>query len=152
MKKHTFNWPWELIQKKKYKSSVKVLHDALEWPENIGVGKPYNPEQRKEKYLLAYCYKKLGNKSLVDEQMGNIINYTKETIDLPSPEHYLGLMALKVSGKEQEADALLSRINNNSEIDNEVKQWINDQYMNLNSVANEAKFSVLVQIANLYNE
>ncbi|MCK5471328.1 MAG: hypothetical protein KAI99_22545, partial [Cyclobacteriaceae bacterium] len=46
----------ELIQKKKYKSSVKVLHDALEWTENIGVGKPYDPEQRKAEYLLAYCY------------------------------------------------------------------------------------------------
>jgi hypothetical protein len=84
--------------------------------------------------------------------MGNIVDYTMETIDLPSPEHYLGLMALKVSGKDDEADALLSRINNNSEIDSEVKQWINDQYKNSNSASSEAKYSLLTQIANLYNE
>ncbi|MCK5467187.1 MAG: hypothetical protein KAI99_01715, partial [Cyclobacteriaceae bacterium] len=93
-----------------------------------------------------------GNKSLANEQLKSIVDYTNEMIEHSIPDHYLGLMALKISGKEDEAEALLSRINSNTEIDSEVKQWINDQYKNAGSATNETKYSVLTQIANLYNE
>ena len=139
----------ELIEKKKYKSSVKVLQESMEWPENIGVGKPYDPEQRKAEYLLAYCYDKLGDKSMGDEQLKNIVDYTNKMIARSTPDHLLGLLALKESGKEDEGDALLSKINSNTEFNSEVKQWINDQYKNVGSGADEAKYSLLIQIANL---
>ncbi|MCK5369285.1 MAG: hypothetical protein KAQ62_12060, partial [Cyclobacteriaceae bacterium] len=143
----------ELIDKRKYKSSVKVLQEAMEWPENIGVGKPYDPEQRKAEYLLAYCYGKIGNKSLANEQLKSIVDYTNEMIERSSPDHYLGLMALKVSGKEDEAETLLSRINNNTEIDSSVKEWINDQYKNEGSNASSQdsaadKYRLLTRIGN----
>ena len=147
----------ELIEKKKYKSSVKVLQEALEWPENIGVGKPYDPEQRKEEYLLAYCYEKLGNKPLADEQLKNIIDYTHKTIDQSRPNHYLGLMALKLSGKEGEAEALLLQINNSPEFDSDMKQWINVQYKNVDNKSfskekDAANNKLLIQVANIFNE
>jgi len=141
----------ELIEKKKYSSSVKVLQEAMEWPENIGVGKPYDPEQRKAEFLLAYCYNKLGKKALADEQLENIIDYTKKMIDKSRPDHYLGLITLKMIGKENEAEALLLQINNSSEFDSEVKKWINDQYKNPGSKT-EAKYSLLTQIANLVTD
>ena len=141
----------ELIKKKKYKSSVKVLKEAMEWPENIGVGKPYDPEQRKAEYLLAYCYDKLGNKPLADKQLKNIIDYTRKTIDKSRADHYLGLMALKISGKENEAEALLLQINNSPEFDSDVKQWINDQYKNPGNET-DAKYSLLTQIADVVND
>lgn len=140
----------ELIGKKDYKSSVKVLKEAMEWPENIGVGKPYDPEQRKAEYMLAYCYDKLGNKPLADEQLKNIIDYTRKTIDKSRPDHYLGLIALKISGKDSEAKALLAQINNSPEFDSDVKQWITEQYNNSGHEA-ETKYRLLVRIANLFD-
>ncbi len=141
----------ELIEKKKYKSSVEVLQEAMEWPENIGVGKPYDPEQRKAEFLLAYSYEKLGNKTLADEQLKNIIDYTRKTMDKSRPDHYLGLVALTISGKEDEAEAMLLQINNSQGIDSDVKQWINDEYKNPGSKT-EAKYSLLTRIANLVND
>jgi len=151
-----------LIEKEQYNASVKVLYEGIEWPENLGVGKPYDPEQRKEDFLLAYCYNKLGKKSLANEKLKNIIDYTVKTLDNSAPEHYLGLllqdnpipnhylglMALKVIGKEDDAEVLLSRINNSPIIERNVKQWINNQYKNMGDDSNK----LLTQIANIFNE
>ncbi len=142
----------EFIQKKKYKSSVKVLQDAMEWPENIGVGKPYDPEQRKTEYLLAYCYEKMSKNSLKDKQLTSMVNYTNEMIERSDPDHLLGLMALKVSGKEDEADALMSKINNSSQIDSDVKKWINDQYENVGNGNDTDKYNLLVQVAKVFSK
>lgn len=161
----------ELIEKKKYKSSVKVLHEALEWPENLGVGKPYDPEQRKEEFLLAYCYDKLGNKPLANEQLENIIDYTWRKIDQSKPDHYhfipttvdrmpdyyLGLMALKFSGKGDEAEALLHQINNSPEFDSDAKKWITDRYNNvdngsLTKETDSANTRLLIQVVSIFNE
>ncbi len=141
-------WALQLIGKKKYKTAVKVLHEALEWPENIGVGKPYDPEERETEYLLAYSYQKLGDKKLADEQLEKIIDYTMKTIDHPRPEIILGLLALKERGKTGKADALLSRINQSAAYDNELKRWINDQYENPGKKVDD-KNGLLTQIAGL---
>ncbi|MEN8226743.1 MAG: DUF5107 domain-containing protein [Bacteroidota bacterium] len=161
----------ELIEKKRYKASVNTLQDALEWPENLGVGKPYDPEQRKEEFLLAYCYDKLGNKSLSNKHLENIIDYTRNTIDRSKPDHYhfipetidrmpeyyLGLMALKISGQEDEAEALLLQINNSPQFDSNAKQWINDLYNNMDidsstKEAYTANMKLSIQVANIFNE
>ncbi|MCD6598666.1 MAG: hypothetical protein J7L04_13315, partial [Bacteroidales bacterium] len=119
----------------------------------------------------AYCYDKLGNKSLANEQLENIIDYTWKTIDQSKPDHYhfipttidrmpdyyLGLMALKYSGKEDEAEALLQQINNSPEFSSHAKQWINDRYQNVDndSLTKEIDTEnnrLLIQVANIFNE
>jgi tetratricopeptide (TPR) repeat protein len=147
----------ELIYKQKYKGSVKVLLDALKWPENIGVGKPYDPEQRKTELLLAYCYEKMGQESQTEKYLNHIVDYTEATIDSSNPDHYLGLLTLKIRGDEDDAITLLNRINNSQNFDKDLKQWINNQYNNeaINlSIQGEEKseYILLTQIANLFFE
>jgi tetratricopeptide (TPR) repeat protein len=147
----------ELIRKKRYNKSVKILQDAMEWPENIGVGKPYNPEQRKVEFLLAYCYDKLGQELLVKEHLDNIVNYTLETLDRSSPDHYLGLQALKVRGKDDEAEDLLIRINNSQCINVDLKQWMNSRYYDAvietsTQGINMENYQLMIRIVNLYYE
>lgn len=43
------------------KGAIANLNAALEWPENLGVGKPYDPDERLIDYLLSYAHNKLGN-------------------------------------------------------------------------------------------
>ena len=141
----------QLIGKGKYKTAVKVLHEALEWPENIGVGKPYDPEERETKYMLAYSYKKLGVKEKANGQLDQIIEYTRKTIAQPRPEHIFGLMALKNTGKKEEADALLSEIDKSDKYSEDLKRWIDEQYKDPGN-QHGSRFGLLSEILRVTGE
>ena len=49
----------DLIQKKRYGEAIKMIEKSKEWPEKLGVGKPYEFDTRMQDYLLIYCLKKL---------------------------------------------------------------------------------------------
>jgi hypothetical protein len=60
------------------------------------------------------------------------------------------LNALKISGKENEAEALLSQINKSKGISINLKQWITEQYKNSGHEA-ETKYPLLVRIVSLFD-
>jgi tetratricopeptide (TPR) repeat protein len=43
-----------------YEKAIADLQAAMEWPENLGTGKPHRPDHSKEHYKLGLCYKALG--------------------------------------------------------------------------------------------
>lgn len=49
-----------LMQKKKYTEALTKLEESKQWPERLGVGKPYDVDTRVQDHLMAYCYDKLG--------------------------------------------------------------------------------------------
>jgi tetratricopeptide (TPR) repeat protein len=49
----------KLIETKKYRKALVMLGKSEEWPENLGVGKPYNPDTSKQDSLKTYCLKML---------------------------------------------------------------------------------------------
>jgi tetratricopeptide (TPR) repeat protein len=118
----------DYLEKNRYNSAVKTLNAALKWPENIGVGKPYDPEQRKIELLLAYSYDKLGKESDAKQYLENAIKYTMDRIDQPRPDNYLGLLALDLNGQQEKAQQILSQINNSPRLPGTYKDWITDQY------------------------
>ncbi len=48
-----------LVDKGNYKKALSLLEEAKLWPEHLGVGMPYTPDNRLIDYLQAVCYKKL---------------------------------------------------------------------------------------------
>jgi predicted Zn-dependent protease len=54
----------ELMKTKNYKTAVSEITLARQWPERLGVGKPYpeDIDERLENFLLYQCYLKMGNK------------------------------------------------------------------------------------------
>jgi len=126
---------FDLIKDKKYQKAIKILNNAIEWPENIGVGKPYNPDQRRQEFLLAYCYDQLNNATQFDKYINNVIDYTTNRLDRPSPNHLLGFSALKLTGNLSEADLLYNRIVSNQNLNDEFRNWFENQY---NSNENES--------------
>jgi hypothetical protein len=61
----------QLIQKKNYTAALKLIGEARLWPENLGVGKPYDEDidTRMEDWMNYVCYKQL-NKSV---EAGNML-------------------------------------------------------------------------------
>ncbi len=51
----------DLLENNNFRQSVYYLESSQTWPENLGVGRPYDPDQRLSDYLLAYSYRKLGD-------------------------------------------------------------------------------------------
>ena len=53
----------DLIAKKKYSNAIKMIEKSKEYPERLGVGKPYVVDTRIQDYLNIYCLEKMNRKS-----------------------------------------------------------------------------------------
>ena len=114
----------DLINKKDFNQSIQILKNALEWPENIGVGKPYDPDERRQHYLLAHCYKMQNNNSEAQAYLEKVSTYTQATIQRPRSNHILGLLAMKKLGLNDEANKLITSIRNNVGPDASITEWL----------------------------
>jgi tetratricopeptide (TPR) repeat protein len=61
----------------KYDQGIQFLEKAKQWPEYLGVGKPYEPDERLEDYLQAMCLRKLQDNS-ASKYEEQVVKYTKE--------------------------------------------------------------------------
>jgi tetratricopeptide (TPR) repeat protein len=67
----------QMIQKKNFKISLKFISEARLWPENLGVGKPYDEDidYRLEDWMTYVCYQKMNRKSDADSILNNIVKF-----------------------------------------------------------------------------
>ncbi len=67
-----------LSKQGKYKKSLEYLERAKLWPENLGAGKPYDPDNRVENFLTAQIYERLNKKKKAVKFYEKVIKYTIE--------------------------------------------------------------------------
>jgi len=65
----------ENMKGRKWKIAAQYLQKAETWPENLGAGQPYNPDNRITQFMLAYCYENQGNKDLSEKAFDYIRTY-----------------------------------------------------------------------------
>lgn len=53
----------ERIKDKKYEDALALSVRSREWPERLGAGKPYSPDERIQDWIESYCLEKLGKAS-----------------------------------------------------------------------------------------
>ncbi|WP_373517517.1 DUF5107 domain-containing protein [Pricia sp.] len=102
------------IQKKNSKKAIQVLEKSKKWPENIGVGKPYNPDERAQDYLLALALKEIGETEKSKVLLNGIVEYSQNHPDSNSLNHLYGILAMKKSGKERELSSFVSKLKETS--------------------------------------
>ena len=98
------------IQRLKQKNRAKVLYSCQQarlWQENLGVGKPYDEDERMEDFITAKVYQLKGDQKLSNQHYLKVIEFTKKQLHQSSPYHYLAVLALKHLEKENEASVLL---------------------------------------------
>ncbi len=90
----------EMIKKDDYKKALEWVEKSKEWPENLGVGKPYDADidYRMEDYIAAYCYEKLGDQAKANKLYQQVI----DSKQLLSPNSLLKGLALNKLGKKDE--------------------------------------------------
>ncbi|KQS27842.1 hypothetical protein ASG33_15610 [Dyadobacter sp. Leaf189] len=100
-----------LVENKKYKEALKSLEKARLWPENLGTGKPNEPDTRLIDYLAAYCEKQLGHAERARQYEQRIIDYSlnpDKAGNRNAFSNYLGVKLLRDSGKPDLASKYLT--------------------------------------------
>lgn len=123
------------INKKDYEKAMQQIEISKEWPENLGVGKPYEKDidLRSENYLTAYCFYRQGNKAKADEYFDKVIagkgNNTNEL---------LSALLLKRRGKQKQADQRVNAFVNHSR-NKAITAWCEFVYKNNGRIPDTAR-------------
>ncbi|WP_051664248.1 DUF5107 domain-containing protein [Dyadobacter crusticola] len=99
-----------LAENKKYNDALKALEKARLWPENLGTGKPHEPDNRLMDYLAAYCEKQLGHSQKADLYVQHITDYTLHASKESNRNvlgNYLGVKLLRDAGKQEPASKFI---------------------------------------------
>ena len=99
----------EQLGKKSYKQVLKSVETSKEWPENLGVGKPYDNmiDSRLEDYMEAQAYAGLGDKQKSEALLASVVGYPSARSHFGSG-NLLSALALRESGKQAEADRMVA--------------------------------------------
>ncbi len=92
----------DLIRNKKYAEAMKMIEKSKEWPENLGVGKPYDVDTRIQDYLDIFCLEKLKRPNETEVLRKSIIDFTNQD---PSPS-FNNILALKLLKEKGETEAV----------------------------------------------
>ena len=57
------------LSAKQYKKAITFAEKALEWPVNLGVGRPYDVDESEENLLIAKAYEGMGKKAKAAEYL-----------------------------------------------------------------------------------
>ena len=142
-----FNSAIKKIDDGKIDDAIKLIIKSKLWPEELGVGKPYKPDERIQNFLLYICYKKLGkpnHKFFLDE----IVSYSKENIDKINLNYILGYEAIKESKGEELANKFIDQIKEAKKNNLLEVEWLIN-YSKKESLPSEKKFDLIKSILKL---
>ncbi len=96
----------QLIDKEDYLPAIEVLEAAKEWPEHLGVGKPYEPDHRQIDWLLAHCYAKVNKVKEAEQLHQNIVHYSLSNPNSQPQGVLLGWLIAYGKGMTEETERL----------------------------------------------
>ncbi|RHU25628.1 DUF5107 domain-containing protein [Parabacteroides sp. TM07-1AC] len=113
----------EQLSHKNYKQVMKSVEASKEWPENLGVGKPYDDmiDSRLEDYLEAKAAAGQGDSRKASALLSAVAGYKTSRSHFGSG-NLLSALALRESGKVQEADRMVAAWSTDFP-ENRVAQW-----------------------------
>ena len=146
----TFLSALDLIRQKKYKNALSKIEESRQWPENLGVGKPYDVDDRIQDYLTAYCLDKLGKDGEVSKWNNKVIDYTNNHIEESSVNNILPIIIYERQGEKEKVNALLNKLKTSSAAARPQQRWViaaaeKDQNA-LNTLSSELSQNRYVQI------
>jgi len=95
------------LKQGKYEQALSDFDLALDYPERLGSGRPYNPDQRLHDYLKAICFERLQKKKEAEELRTAIKDYTLAHWPQPGKHAYIGGLILQRYGLLDKAQILL---------------------------------------------
>ncbi len=151
----------DLMNKKKYKEALVNLEKSKSWPENLGVGAPYNPDNRMQDYLAAICLDKSGKANEATAIRNSILKYTNAHFSGSKQplNNLLALLILRQQGETESANALIQNMKESGQYNQPANRWV-VAYFNQDKatsdtlekdLAKNRYFSILNSILNFTN-
>lgn len=121
------------MKNKQYKKALQLIADAKLWPENLGVGKPYDEDidERLENWLDYQCYTSLGDNEKANKSLQKIITFNPKIDNtvmnfLPANQLVSAWAIEKTSSAQKAAEWL----QNQAKLypDNKIVQWSLEVY------------------------
>jgi hypothetical protein len=100
----------QLVEKESFDEAGQNLEKALLWPENLGVGKPYHPNERMVRFAQAALRKVQGHS--LDGVASSVLDASTGPIEAGSLDHALSVIAYLVdpTSAVAEKEALQGRL------------------------------------------
>jgi len=117
----------EEMKKQKYKTAMTYAEKALLWPVNLGSGKPYNPDERIENFILAFCSEKLGREANSNTYYSKVSDYEVSKKSMDNALLYLQVLSLENTESKEAAQKLLDKANSDYPDSKYIKWIINIQ-------------------------
>jgi len=92
---------------KEYAQALALVSKAREWPEHLGVGRPYEVDERIEDYAEAQCRRHLGQKEEANRLLEKIVGRATRDPNQQSALSLLSALALRQTGRAPEAETVL---------------------------------------------
>ena len=99
---------WESMQKGNFPDATAHFNRAKTYPENLGSGKPYEPDNRLQDYFLALCFEKTGENRQAQKVRQAIQSFTLKFWPEPKKHPYYGGLILSYFGEQKKAAKLLA--------------------------------------------
>jgi predicted Zn-dependent protease len=121
------------MEKRNYKKALQYIAASKQWPENLGVGKPYDEDidERVEEWLAYESYARQGNEQTARQMLDQILAfepYKNENGNVfPSVKNLVTAWALQKTGKADEAEKFLKDWIE-KEPKNNLAKWTIDAY------------------------
>ncbi|NIA31466.1 MAG: hypothetical protein GWP06_16355, partial [Actinobacteria bacterium] len=97
------------IEKKKWKQALAHVENARQWPERLGVGRPYDVDERLEDYIEMIAREKMGQKEKIEKLLAEIVSQTQQYQANPGPNNLISALALRKQGRKDQAMSLLRK-------------------------------------------
>jgi lipopolysaccharide biosynthesis regulator YciM len=100
----------QAIIKGDHTKAAEKLEKALLWPEHLGVGKPFDPEERWERFLMAYLQNQDQQSEKAKKSLEQVAKFSKQQLFKSSKNHLLGVYALAETQGEKEAQQFIAQL------------------------------------------
>jgi tetratricopeptide (TPR) repeat protein len=97
------------IEKGDWAGAIGELERSTEYPEELGTGKPFDPDLRLQDYLKGLCSEKLGLKDQADDAFKSVFEYSLRHPEKGGTGAYFGALALRRFGELAKAEEMMEK-------------------------------------------
>lgn len=120
------------IEKEKYKTGMKSINESRNWPEHLGVGKPYHADMRLQNLLEAIIHQQKDQIKKTKEMYNSIDKYTQQYPSKRRMGYLAAALAQHLQGDASQAGEMMKAWLD-ADHDNPMRMALHKQYSNSNS-------------------